>query len=207
MIRSLVVESQSLVALPPTLEFSTVNQFVKVWTDKGSGAGMDGAFCRPVVPAGWFLLGDYGQGNYNAPNGTVLVMRVVDNDDPDHPALARPQTFARVWADKGSGADKDGSFWAPVAPFGYVTCGHVVAEGHDSPPNIPELRCLRYDLATSVALGDPANGSGLIWNDRGSGADRDVAVYRVPELGVFWAVPTYDPPTERANIPSVLLGT
>lgn len=199
MMKHIVAQSESAVALPPVLEFSTVSQFVPIWNDKGSGADRDGAFYRPVAPEGWYLLGDYGQGNYQPPTGPVLVIRVVENDDPDHPALAAPSSWVQIWNDRGSGADQDGSFWAPIPPFGYVVCGHAVAEGHDSPPNIPNFRCLRYDLAKSVALG------GLIWNDRGSGADADVSIYRVPELNVIWAIPSYDPPTELANIPAVLV--
>ncbi len=207
MIRSLVTDSHSLVALPPVLEFTTATTFDLVWNDKGSGADRDGAFYQPQAPEGWYILGDYGQGNYNSPAGTVLLIRVVDNDDPEHPALKAPLSWAKVWDDKGSGAKEDGSFWAPVPPFGYVACGHVVAKGHASPPTIPQFRCLRYDLSTSVELGNAAQGSGLIWNDQGSGADADVAIYRVPSLGVFWAIPNYSAPTERANVPSVLINT
>jgi hypothetical protein len=90
-----------------------------------------------------------------------------------------------------------------VAPFGYVACGHVFQKGYDKPttsnsPGLDKLRCLRYDLATQVDLG------GLIWNDKGSGADRDVSVYRTPDTNVIFAVASYDTPTQKTNIPSAL---
>lgn len=195
--KHITASTTSLVALPPVIELATVSDFQLIWSDKGSGAVQDGSFYRPIAPEGWFLLGDYGQSNYQAPTGPALVIRIASNDDPERPALTEPQSWVQVWNDKGSGADKDGTFWAPIPRFGYVVCGHAVTEGHDNPPNLPNFRCLRYDLAKSVALG------GLIWNDKGSGADHDVSVYRVPDLNVIWAITNYDPPTVTANVPAI----
>ncbi|NMO16826.1 Vps62-related protein [Pyxidicoccus fallax] len=185
-------------SLPPVIEFSTTSKFTRVWWDKGSGATMDGAFYRPIPREGFFILGDYGQGNYLEPTGTVLTIRVVDNDDPKNPALVAPEDYRLIYKDKGSGADEDGSFWAPVPPFGYVACGHVIQRGYDK-PYIPNYRCLRHDLAAAVGLG------GLIWDDRGSGADMNVSIYRVNQLNVFYAIPSFSPPTEGTFVPSVLV--
>jgi hypothetical protein len=200
----MAIAQEKLAALPPVIEFSTTQQYSPIWNDKGSGAHMDGAFYRPLPQEGFYILGDYGQGNYNLPSEPVLTIRVKE-DDPEHPALKEPLDwqFVSIWKDKGSGAHEDGSVWAPVAPFGYVVCGHVFQKGYDMPtpatsPGLDKYRCLRYDLATQVALG------GLIWNDKGSGADKDVAVYRVPSLNVVFAVPTYDPPIQGAYVPSAL---
>lgn len=197
--KRITATAQTAVALPPVLEFGTVSEFELVWTDKGSGTHRDGAFYHPKPPAGWFLLGDYGQGNHQDPTGHVFVIRVTENDDPEHPVLATPTGWVKVWDDQGSGANHNGSFWAPIPPFGYVACGHAVNREHNKWPVRPNFRCLRYDLARSVALG------GLIWTDNGSGANADVAVYRVPELNVLWAIPSYETPTERVDIPGVLI--
>lgn len=186
-------------SLPPILEFSTTSQFVRVWWDQKSGSHMDGAFYRPVPQSGYFLFGDYGQGNYSAPTGTVTTVRV-ENDDPDHPALMPPVGFSQVWIDKGSGARDDGSFWAPIPPAGYVACGHVSQGGYDS-PNVPELRCLRFDLAKSVVLA-----GNLIWNDSGSGANDDVSIYRNTVLNTLYAILSHDTPSETSNAPKVLMG-
>jgi hypothetical protein len=185
--------------LPPVLNFSTTSKYDRKWWDKGSGAGMDGAFYRPIPQQGYFILGDYGQGNYNPPNGTVLTIKV-EQDDPDQPALKVPEDFVQVYNDKGSGADEDGSFWAPIAPFGYVACGHVVQRGYNK-PDVPELRCLRYDLAKSIVIA-----GNLIWNDKGSGANMDVSIYRNLALNTIYAVASYDTPTETSNAPKVLNG-
>ena len=189
-------EVQATSASPPIVQFSTVSQFEKIWSSRGSGA-MEGRFFRPQAPPGWFLLGDYAQNNFLAPTGTVFAIRV-DNDDEEFPGLKEPQKWVRVWSSKGSKADNPGSLWVPIPHFGYVTCGHAVAAGLNVEPYIPNFRCLRYDLATSVKLG------GLIWNDRHSHADTDVSVYRVNVLNVFWAIPSYNTPTEMAKIPTAL---
>jgi hypothetical protein len=187
----------AVISLPPVLILSTTSQFERIWWDKGSGARMNGAFYRPISQEGFFLLGDFGQGNYNAPNGTVLTIRV-EQDDPDQPALKPPQDYVQIYNDGGSGSHDDGSFWAPVPPWGYVTCGHVVQRGYDR-PNVPNLRCLRYDLAESVVIA-----GNLIWNDGGSGGHMDVSIYRNTVLKTLWAVGSYDTPTETSNAPKVL---
>jgi hypothetical protein len=171
-------------SLPPRLEVSTTSLFEKIWTDKGSGADLNGAFYRPVPESGYFILGDYAQGNYQESSGTVKVIRVADGADEDDelPALAAPTGYTRIYKDTGSGADKDGSFWAPTPPFGYVAVGHLVAKGHNEEPDVPTYRCIRYDLAKEVAIG------GLIWSDEGSGADEDVSIYRIDSVGVFFAI-------------------
>ncbi|HEV8583058.1 MAG TPA: Vps62-related protein [Thermoanaerobaculia bacterium] len=186
-------------SLPPVLVLSTTSRFERIWWDKGSGADMDGAFYRPQPQDGFFILGDYGQGNYNSPNGTALTIRV-DQDDPNQPALKPPDDYVLVYSDKGSGADEDGSFWAPIPPFGYVVCGHVVQRGYQK-PSVPSFRCLRYDLAKSVTIA-----GNLIWNDRGSGAEMDVSIYRNLALNTIYAVASYDTPTETTNAPKVLNG-
>ena len=189
--------------LPPSFEFSTVSAFTNVWDDDGSGADMDGSFYRPTVPDGWFFFGDYGQGNYKSPTGTVMVVKV-SNDNSEAPALKAPNGWAQVWNDSGSGADEDGSFWAPLPPPGYVAVGHVAMKGHDEPkkdtPNINKLMCLRVDLAKQVNL------DVLIWDDKGSSADEDVAVWKITQLGSIFAVTKYDDPPRGVWIPSVLPG-
>ena len=156
---------------PPKITVSTVSNYNLEWKDKGSGADMDGAFYDPLVPAGWYMVGSYGQGNYANPVGPSFIIQVT-NDDADNPVLAAPTGFDLIWKDSGSGADKDGSFWRPIAPAGYVALGHVATRGHGS-PNVPDYRCLRADLASQGRVGT------LIWRDKGSGADKDVAIWQI----------------------------
>ncbi len=191
----------------PVLQFLRLqpqpsSNFTFLWNDQGSGADLDGGFWRPNPPAGFFILGDYGQGNYNVPSQSVIVLGVQAYDDPLSPALRLPSGFDRIWDDSGSGADLDGSVWMPRVPAGYVCFGHIFKLGHDAPnptavfgqpgwtPGLDRYRCVRSDLigTTRVPLG------GLIWDDQGSGADDDVAVYRIPTLNIIFADDDYTRP-------------
>jgi uncharacterized repeat protein (TIGR01451 family) len=201
----LTVKDSAFYKGPPVLDFGTTASFDRIWDDQGSGADMDGAFYRPKPAAGFFILGDYGQGNYSSPNGTVRTIRVKENDDPAYPGLAAPTGYNWIWDDKGSGADDDGSVWQPIPPAGYYCSGHVFVEGYNAPtlpnsPGLDKLRCVRADLMTEVQLG------ALIWNDQGSGADDDVSVFRVTELNVLFATQDYDnPPQEKTWVPLALV--
>lgn len=183
---------------PPILTFGTVNQFQLMYSDKGSGADLDGCFYRGIVSGDTtFLLGDYAQGNYNPPSGSVLTVSV-QNDDPTNPALAAPTGYALIWTDQGSGADMDGSLWMPIAPQGYVALGAVSQTGYNS-PYIPNLRCLRFDLVKQGLIGS------LIWSDEGSGADLDVSCYATSSPGLFYAQGNYNPPVGPVWVPSQLV--
>jgi len=167
-----------------------------LYWDKGSGAGMDGAFWRPVAPDGYFILGDYAQGDYASPHGTMAVVKAQD-DPGKEPLLALPVSFDRIWYDKDSGADEDGAVWVPKAPAGYVALGGVATRGYNPPP-VDTIRCVRFDLLVQGTFGT------LIWNDKGSGADQDIAVWNIvppatnPGLiaaGTFYPQSNYNQPS------------
>lgn len=170
----------------PTLLVSTTSSYGFIYNDKGSGADMDVTIYRPNPSAGYYIIGDYAQGNYNQPSGISEIVSVV-NDDPNYPLLKPPVGYNQVWTDKGSGGDMDGSIWYPVPPDGYVTLGFVGQNGYDT-PNIPTYRCVRKDLVEKGSVGN------LIWSDKGSGADEDVSLYAVQnEPGIFVAQGNYNP--------------
>lgn len=194
-VKSLVNSKQVLVATvgPPIITFGTTMDYEPTYNDGGSGAHMNGAFYRPVAPQGFYILGDYAQGDYRAPSRPSITI-AVENDDPKHPVLTPPQSYSQIWNDKGSGAHMDGSIWAPVPRPGYVALGAVCAQGY-SQPSIPQLMCIRFDLVQAGQIG------ALIWNDRGSGAHEDVGVYLIDELGTFYAQGDYNPPRGPVWIP------
>ena len=178
------------------LKFGTSSSFELKWNDQGSGADRDGAFYRPIPDAGFFILGDYGQNNYSAPRGTVITVTEIDSN-PKDPLLAPPIDYVLIWADTGSGADRDGSFWQPLPPNGYVALGCVSQSGYEK-PSIADYRCLRLDQVK------PGESSGLIWNDRGSGADSDVSVYGTAVTNVIHAQGNYNPPEGPIYLPKDL---
>jgi hypothetical protein len=181
---------------PPVITFSTTMNYALMYNDKGSGAHLDGAFYRPIASDGYFILGDYAQDNYNPPAMPSITI-TVENDDPTHPVLAPPTGYSLIWDDKGSGAHMDGSVWAPQPPPGYVALGAVSNNGY-SPPSIPQLRCVRFDLVQAGTFG------GLIWNDQGSGAGMDVEIYAITGLSTFYAQGNYNPPLGPVWIPKAL---
>jgi hypothetical protein len=124
----------------PILQFQRWTGFQWMYDDRGIGSQMNGSFYRPTgVPDGWFILGDYGQGNYDPPNGSVLIVSLIE-DDPRKPALVAPHRWYPVWADHGTNKGNHGSFWQPIAPAGYVACGHVAQKGYEPPDYDPSDR-------------------------------------------------------------------
>lgn len=180
----------------PRLVFSTTSNYERKWWDKGSGASQDGAFYRPKPPSGYYIMGDYGQSNYNNPTGTVFVFKAED-DDPNNPLLKPPEGFAQIVNDRGSGSDEDGSFWYPLPPDGYVSIGSVVQSGYDEPV-VSDYRCIRFDLVVVGSLG------GLIYADHGSGASEDMAIYRINYANVIFAHRGYSYPTDPIWLPQGL---
>ncbi len=166
-----VLKSDAVWKETPTqeLELVYIDEYELEWADIGSGANMDGAFWKPVVPDGYYSFGHYGQGSYNAPIGPAFAVRELM---PGSGALAPPVDYHLIWMDIGSGSDENGSFWKPIPPEGYVCLGTVAQNGYLE-PGLDEIRCVRQDLA---CLGKSAS---VIWDDRGSGADMDFGSWAI----------------------------
>jgi hypothetical protein len=150
----------------PALEVRYVRDFQLVWNDGGSGARQDGSFYRPVAPAGYSVIGYYGQ-ELPAPDGVVAVVKELIPG-----ALAQPARYDAIWTDSGSGADRDGAFWRPVPPEGYTCLGVVVTLGY-AEPDLDAARCVRSDLVAPAKIWLP------IWNDESSGAHSDLGTWVV----------------------------
>ena len=98
-----------------------------------------------------------------------------------------------IWNDRGSGANSDVSIWRPVdIEHGFYPLGDT-ARGQYGKPVIPAIT---VSAGVSNALAKPISYK-LIWNDRGSWADRDVRIFKlIPPSGYTClgdvAVPNYD---------------
>ncbi|TFI56129.1 DUF946 domain-containing protein [Mastigocladus laminosus UU774] len=157
------------------LAIKLVNQFQLIWWDKNSQGIYDGAYYKPVVPAGYYNVGHYGQANYNDPIGVVVAVKELTSG-----ALARPTDYELVWKDTGSGASMEGGFWRPIPPNGYLALGLVVT-GNYNKPSLDEVRCVRQDL---VIQGKP----GLqVWMDTNTHSDADFGSWEisVPEISGY----------------------
>jgi len=161
------------------LRIGFTTQFALQWNDKGSGGKRDGAYWRPVAIGnlnGYHPLGDYGVGNYNDVNGQAAVAVVSDVNGPSGNALRPPLDYELVWTDKGSGSDRDGSMWRPLPPPGYVALGLVCNNGYGKPA-VDIIRCVRADLVIASLIGN------LVWDDSGTGADRDFGSWEISPPG------------------------
>ncbi|MES2069888.1 MAG: Vps62-related protein [Pseudomonadota bacterium] len=158
----------------PYLKVSTTSRYTWVYDDSGTGSDMDLTVFRPTPDSEQtFIIGDCAQSSGTAQGFSLTVQAI--NDSSDYPLLKAPIGYAQVWNDHGSGGRHDGSIWLPMAPDGYIAIGAVASDGYTT-PNIPSYRCLRRDLLVEAQPG------ALIWNDRGSGAHDDVALYSIMGL-------------------------
>ena len=85
-----------------------------------------------------------------------------------------PLTYTNVWTDRGSGADDDVSFWRPDSAEGFYPLGDYAVGNHNLPSN--SMAIMAKDDG-SGSLAKPL-GYTRVWTDRGSGADRDVSLWR-----------------------------
>src|SRR5262249_8086047 len=174
-------------AAQPYLLVGLASNYTWIYSDKGSGAHMDGTFWRPAPADGYFIIGDYAQGNYGNPTGPSAVVTAIN--DPGNSLLQPPSDYRQVWNDHGSGGDYDGSIWYPVPPNDFVSVGFVCQTGYNK-PSIANYRCVHKSLVDSGPVGN------LVWNDQGSGADMDVEVFAVADIsGLFVAQGNYQPYT------------
>lgn len=162
------------------------------YDDKGSGGEQDVKFFMPVVPAGYSILGGYAQGNHYHANGCVLGVRPVNRES--NVLLRAPANWQRIWTDKNSGAYMDGSIWHPQADRAdYVCLGSIARQGYNI-PYLPNYACVHQCLVEEVPV------TGYIWSDRGTGASRDVSIYKLHNSNVFFAVPSHSPPKSLLDL-------
>lgn len=120
-----------------------------VWKDSGSGAAANGSIWRPVPPPGYVAMGHMCGMQHEKPSRNA--MRCVRAD-----LVIASTTGDRIWADHGSGADKDFSAWtisAPHAEPGEINLapGTFVAHAsHGKPPEHTPTYSLRLQLTAPV---------------------------------------------------------
>jgi hypothetical protein len=112
------------------IEIAYTTSFQLLWNDQRSGADEDGAFWLPKAQGDFRPIGPIVVRNYDDINGRRggLLVR------GDSGAVASPTDYQLIWADKGSGARRDGAVWRPVPPAGYVALGDLFWNGYSKPP-------------------------------------------------------------------------
>lgn len=155
----------------------TTASFSARWNDKGSGASRDGGFWHPNPQGDMKPLGSVGVPNYSDINGNNTARLYGPGSGANAAGLApvaSPIGYNQIWKDEKSGADKDGSFWRPIPPNGYVALGDVARLGWSPAPSVSEIWCVREDLVKQGSFG-----SYSIWDDKKSGAKYDVSIWEV----------------------------
>jgi hypothetical protein len=187
------------------LTYQMTNNLLPAGTDEGSGAHMDVALFRPGgLSDGYFWVGQYAQSSYGQPGNDAQLLII----QPSRPsAVALPTSWVQVWNDHGSDRSNDYSMWKPVPPTDYVALGHLVRFniGDYNPPSGDEIagfRCVHKTLATQVA-----DVGTLIWNDQGSRATQDGAIWQIVptdtseafSAGTFYTTQGYGTPQNPLN--------
>jgi len=155
-----------------------------IWSDKGSGAELDGFFFAPSAESSYFIIGGYASGKVDAKSkNCVLSVRPSKNNPEESPELlVVPGDWSLIWTDEGSGANTDGSMWAAVPPGKEYRClGTVMQKGYKKPV-LPNYRCVHSGLTRKI------QNKSIVWTDKGSGADKDVTVFKLPNSKSFFAV-------------------
>jgi len=164
-----------------------VCDYSPAYKDEGSGSQQDGAFLLPRVPAGYYIIGGYAQGNYSLPSDCVLAVKP-DGRPGSELLLQRPRDWQMLWTDRNSGAWMDGSIWHPVAENSdYVCLGSIAEQGYRKPA-LNNYVCVHSCLVEYLPAGNS------IWSDRGSGASQHVSVYKLHNSNSFYAVPGHEAP-------------
>ena len=101
----------------------------------------------------------------------------LDDDQVEKPLnLYEITDLTKVWDDSGSGARDSVSIWKAEVPKDYMPVGHVVVKSRQKPSKSYVIKAT--DKADSDALVLPVSYD-KIWDDSGSGADKDVTIWRV----------------------------
>ncbi len=163
------------------LQAVRVCDYQKTYSDKGSGGKIDGSFYFPVLPSGYAMIGAYAQGNYHKPSDCVMAVK--PGNQESLALLQLPGKWERVWKDKGSGANKDGSIWqASPQSSEYVCLGHVAIEGYKQ-PNLSNYVCVHRCLVESIPATSP------VWSTKGTGANQKTYVYKLHNSNSFYVRP------------------
>jgi len=107
----------------------------------------------------------------------VALIAVIAAQDLVKPDIVYKYTeaYERIWTDAGSGAKLSVAVWrAKNYQSEYCSLGDVLTDSYSS----PSTKAVLVTQKKSGALVKPSSFS-LVWNDGGSGADEDVAIYRM----------------------------
>jgi len=156
----------------PDIVYKYTDAYELIWNDVGSGGDSDGSVWRARnYQSDFCALGDAATSGYGAPTFKAVLVSQRKSG-----ALVNPTSFTQVWKDAGSGADRDGAFYKMNAPSGYICLGGVAMNSHNTEPDPKKYCCVKREYVVQADTMET-------WNDRGSGADKDVSLWTVIRAG------------------------
>jgi hypothetical protein len=183
------------------LEVKSVPFNNKINDDSGSGAKLDISTWKPTLERGWFYLGPA------ATNGSGDAVGLIVKDLSSDGHILRPigeKDWIQVWNDAGSGKPTDYSLWQGVPRIkdraNYVVLGGYFNRSHNMPTAVEAagIRAIHKDVLKLVKPGRE------VWNDKGTGAKLDGAVWDISVAGQLDAInPGYFIPTPDHDTPPV----
>ncbi|KAJ8042166.1 Natterin-3 [Holothuria leucospilota] len=151
----------------PPIVFKGVQNYDWIYDDHDTGADRDLSIWRPNdLEYGYYPLGDVATASHDKPSTAAMMVKELTAG-----ALSAPDSFTEIWNDRGSGGTHDVRIMQMNPPSGYTCLGHVAILGYSSTPDRNKYRCVRSEYVTTGQYVE-------IWLDRGSGADRDVGIWR-----------------------------
>ena len=174
----------------------------RIYSDEATGAHQDISVWRArvdVIPEGVYMIGDVAFAAHSStfPQTAVVLVKPLIKCDHLGEIIKPPSSYEDIWDDKGSGGRYNGSFWRVHAPPGFVALGDVACNNWSQPSAefTAKYACIRKDLLSA----DAELSSTALWNDQGSGAERDVSVWPVQgyyhPTGCFKANAAYNKPS------------
>jgi hypothetical protein len=156
------------------------------------------------VPVGFFYLGPIATSQKTAPSG-YIVKELVSG------ILGKVGGWSQVWNDRGSGKKTDFALWRALeANPDYISLASYFTRSWDPPTGDPTyfIRTVKADVLL------PVKADYELWNDHGTGADEDGAVWQLKETqeaaipGAFVAVRGYNnPPSPVYGLSRVQIST
>jgi hypothetical protein len=167
-----------------------------IWDDSGSGADLDGYFFLPDVKNDEYIIGGHASQKRSSKYHCVTTVSIsAGNHEGTPPLLVAPVDWQQVWKDSGSGATRDGSFWQAIPPDNNYKCiGSVSQLNHNAKPNLANYRCVHKSLTDKIVT------KAIAWSDKGTGAEKQVTIFKLPATGLFKAVPSRAKKVEAYNL-------
>lgn len=162
------------------------------WDDRGSGAHSDVSLWTVIRTGGdadGIFAGNFiGVSGYTKPDSSIAYLLKHDSNkvrdiwslsgtqDIKPLSLFETNNLKLIWNDKGSGARRDCSIWRSESKEGYFPVGDIVVATWSKPKIGFLIKPTSSQYYSAVSA--PVSYS-RIWNDKGSGADRDVQLWKV----------------------------